>query len=62
MVPLEIFDEFDIGIIFKKGKPRSTEEIKRDSIEEFNNLTLKQVNKKFWLYTTAKLFGKRSKV
>jgi len=62
MVPLEIFDEFDIGIIFKKGKPRPTEEIKRDSIEEFNNLTLKQVNKRFWLYTTAKLFGKRSKV
>ena len=62
MVPLEIFDEFDIGIIFKKGQPRPLEEIKRNSLEEFNNLTLKQVNKRFWLYSTAKLFGKRSKV
>jgi len=38
------------------------DEIKRNSLEEFNNLTLKQVNKRFWLYSTAKLFGKRSKV
>ena len=62
MVPLAIFDEYDIGIIFKKGKPRLLDEIKQDSIDEFNNLTSKQVNKQFWLYTTSKLFGKRSKV
>ena len=62
MVPLAIFDEYNIGIIFKKGKPRLLDEIKQDSIDEFNNLTSKQVNKQFWLYTTSKLFGKRSKV
>ena len=62
MVPLAIFDEYDIGIIFKKGKPRLLDEIKQNSIDEFNNLTSKQVNKQFWLYTTSKLFGKRSKV
>ena len=62
MVPLAIYDEYDIGIIFKKGKPRLLDEIKQDSIDEFNNLTSKQVNKQFWLYTTSKLFGKRSKV
>ena len=62
MVPLEIFDEFNIGIIFKKGQPRPLNEIKRNSLEEFNNLNFKQVNKRFWLYSTAKLFGKRSKV
>ena len=62
MVPLEIFDEFDISIIFKKGQPRPLTEIKRNSIDEFNNLTSKQVNKQFWLYTASKLFGKRSKV
>jgi len=60
MVPLEVFDEFDIGIIFKKGQPRPQEEIKRNSIDEFNNLTSKKVNKQFWLYSTTKLFGKRS--
>jgi 2-polyprenyl-3-methyl-5-hydroxy-6-metoxy-1,4-benzoquinol methylase len=62
MVPLEIFDEFDISIIFKKGQPRPLTEIKRNSIDEFNNLTSKQVNKQFWLYSASKLFGKRSKV
>ena len=62
MVPLAIFDEYDIGIIFKKGKPRPLDEIKKNSIDEFINITSKQVNKKFWLYTASKLFGKRSKV
>ena len=62
MVPLEVFDEFDIGIIFTKGQPRPLEEIKSNSIDEFNNLTSKQVNKQFWLYSTSKLFGKRFKV
>ena len=62
MVPLEIFDEFDISIIFKKGQPRPLEEIKRNSIDEFNNVTSRQVNKQFWLYSASKLFGKRSKV
>jgi len=62
MVPLEVFDEFNIGIIFKKGQPRPLEEIKKNSIDEFNNITSKQVKKQFWLYSTSKLFGKRSKV
>ena len=62
MVPLAIFDEYDIGIIFKKGKPRPLDEIKKNSIDEFSNITSKQVNKQFWLYTASKLFGKRSKV
>ena len=54
MVPFEVFDEFDIGIIFKEGKPRPLDEIKRNSIDEFNNLTSKQVNKRFWLYFLMK--------
>jgi len=62
MVPLEVFDDFDIGIIFKKGQPRPLEEIKKNSIDEFKNITSKQVKKQFWLYSTSKLFGKRSKV
>ena len=61
MVPLEVFDEYDIGIIFKKGQPRPLEEIKKDSINEFSNLNLKQVNKRFWFYSAGKIFGKRSK-
>ena len=62
MVPLEIFDEFDISIIFKKGQPRPLEEIKKNSLDEFEDLDLKRVNKQFWLYSSAKLFGKRSKL
>ena len=61
MVPLEVFDEYDIGIIFKKGQPRPLEEIKKDSINEFSNFNLKQVNKRFWFYSAGKIFGKRSK-
>ena len=62
MVPLEVFDEFDIGIIFTKGQPRPLEEIKSNSIDEFNDINSKKVNKQFWLYSTSKLFGKRFKV
>ena len=62
MVPLEVFDEFDIGIKFTKGKPRPLEEIKSNSIDEFNEINSKSVNKQFWLYSTSKLFGKRLKV
>ena len=61
MVPLEVFDEYDIGIIFKKGQPRPLEEIKKDSINEFSNFNLKQVNKRFWFYSAGKIFGKGSK-
>jgi SAM-dependent methyltransferase len=61
LVPLEVFDEYDIGIIFKKGQPRPLEEIKKDSINEFSNFNLKQVNKRFWFYSAEKIFGKRSK-
>jgi SAM-dependent methyltransferase len=61
MVPLEVFDEYDIGIIFKKGQPRPLEEIKKDSIKEFSNFNLKQVNKRFWFYSAGKIFGKCSK-
>ena len=61
MVPVEVFDDFDIGIIFKKGTPRSIGEIKKNSLDEFKHLNPKQINRRFWLYSTAKLFGKRSK-
>ena len=61
MVPFEVFDEYDIGIIFKKGHPRPLEEIKKDSINEFSNFNVKQVNRRFWFYSAGKIFGKRSK-
>ena len=61
MVPVAIFDEFDIGIIFKKGTPRPLDEIKKNSKDEYKKFNLKQVNKQIWLYSTAKLLGKRSK-
>ena len=62
MKPVKVFDDFDIGIIFKKGQPRPLEEIKKNSLDEFEDLDLKRVNKQFWLYSSAKLFGKRSKL
>ena len=62
MKPVKVFDDFDIGIIFKKGQPRPLEEIKKNSLDEFEDLDLKRVNKQFWLYSSSKLFGKRSKL
>jgi SAM-dependent methyltransferase len=61
METLEVFDEFNIGIIFKKGRPRPIEEIKKDSRREFYGLDSKQINKQFWIYSASKFFGKRSK-
>ena len=60
--PVKVFDEFDIGIIFKRGQPRLLKEIKNDSLNEFKLLDLKRVNKQFWLYTSTKLFGKHFKI
>ena len=57
---LEVFNGYNIGIIFKKGVPRPLDKIKKDSIDEFKNLNLKQINKQFWIYSASKLFGKRS--
>jgi len=57
---LEVFNGYNIGIIFKKGVPRPLDEIKKESIDEFKNLNLKQINKQFWIYSASKLFGKRS--
>tara|TARA_B100000674_G_scaffold165445_1_gene132782 strand:+ start:20 stop:919 length:900 start_codon:yes stop_codon:yes gene_type:complete len=62
MKTIKVFDDFDIGILFKKGPPRPFEEIKKNSIDEFKNLNSKQINKQFWLYSTRKLFGKRPKI
>ena len=60
--PVKVFDEFDIGIIFKRGQPRLLEEIKNDSLNEFKLLDLKRVNKQFWLYNSTKLFEKHFKI
>ena len=61
MAPLAIFDEYDLGVIFKKGQPRPLEEIKKNSLHEFRDFNLKQVNKQFWLYSIRKLYKKSSR-
>ena len=38
MKPVKVFDEFDIGIIFKKGQPRQLEEIKKNSLDEVSHI------------------------
>ena len=59
MVPLKVFDDFDIGIIFQKGNPRPLKEIKKNSIEEFKLINKNLVNKQFFRYSFSKLFRKR---
>lgn len=62
MKPVEVFDEFNIGIIFKRGQPRQLEEIKKNSLKEFSHINSNRVNNQFWRYSAAKIFGKRSKL
>ena len=62
MKPVEVFDEFNIGIIFKRGQPRQLEEIKKNSLKEFSHINSNRVNNQFWRYSAAKIFGKRPKL
>lgn len=52
---VEVFDEYDIGIIFQKGTPRAIEDIKADAAAEFAPFDKSTVHARFWSYTFGKL-------
>ncbi|MCH2250724.1 MAG: class I SAM-dependent methyltransferase [Cognatishimia sp.] len=52
---IEVFNEYDIGIIFQKGKPRAVEDIKSDAASEFAQFSKASVHAQFWSYTFGKL-------
>lgn len=56
---IEVFDEYDIGIIFQKGTPRAIDEIKADAASEFAAFDKNSVHARFWSYTFGKLRKKR---
>lgn len=56
---VEIFDEYDIGIIFQKGAPRAIEEIKADAVADVAGFDKSSVHARFWSYTFGKLRKKR---
>lgn len=55
MEVVEVFDDYDIGIIFRRGRPRPIEEIKADSVAQLAPWTRDVVHKTFWSYTAGKL-------
>jgi 2-polyprenyl-3-methyl-5-hydroxy-6-metoxy-1,4-benzoquinol methylase len=56
---VEVFDEYDIGIVFQKGTPRDIDAIKADASAEFAQFSRSSVHARFWRYTFGKLKGKR---
>jgi len=55
----KINDDYDIGIIFTPGKPRSLEEISDNAREELAFWTSKTIHRQYWKYNMEKLMGKR---
>ncbi|GAA6166180.1 hypothetical protein NBRC116590_38840 [Pelagimonas sp. KU-00592-HH] len=52
---VEVFQDYDIGIIFRRGTPRPIEEIKADAVRQMAPWTKDVVHKTFWSYTAGKL-------
>lgn len=57
---VEIFDEYDIGILFQRGTPRPLDTIMADSVRELAPWSKRTVHRQFWTYTVGKLTGKRA--
>lgn len=55
----DVFDEFDIGIIFEHGTPRELTDIANDGQNEMAKWTKGSVHKQYWRYTFSKLIGNR---
>lgn len=55
----DVFDEFDIGIVFEHGEPCPLEDIAHDGQKEMAKWTRTSVHKQYWRYTAAKLVGIR---
>lgn len=56
---VEVFDEYDIGIIFRRGTPRDLNAIMADAKADLAPFNVKNVHRTFWSYTFGKLRKKR---
>lgn len=54
-----VFNEFDIGIVFENGEPRSLIDIAEDGQQEMKKWTQSSVHRQYWRYTFSKLFNKQ---
>ena len=52
---VEVFDDYDIGILFRRGTPRPPEAIKADALQQMAPWTRDVVHRTFWSYTAGKL-------
>lgn len=58
---VEVFADYDIGMIFRPGQPRDLRAIKADARAELANWTQEAVHRRYWGYTFGKLIGRRRK-
>lgn len=58
---VEVFDDYDIGLLLRKGDARPTDEIQADSVRELESWHRASVRRQFWKYTTSKIFPRRGK-
>jgi len=59
MAVVEVFDDYDVGMIFRHGTPRDLDAIKQDARAELQQWTQSRVHRQFWSYTLGKLTGRR---
>jgi 2-polyprenyl-3-methyl-5-hydroxy-6-metoxy-1,4-benzoquinol methylase len=55
MEVVEVFADYDIGMILRRGTPRPIAEIKADARAEMARWTRRDVHRGFWTYTARKL-------
>ncbi|MCY4540789.1 MAG: class I SAM-dependent methyltransferase [Rhodobacteraceae bacterium] len=58
---VDTYDEYDIGLLFRRGTPRDIKQIAGDARNEMVDWTLSRVHRQFWRYTFGKLLGDRTR-
>jgi 2-polyprenyl-3-methyl-5-hydroxy-6-metoxy-1,4-benzoquinol methylase len=59
MAVVETVDGTDIGMMFRNGSPRATDDIMEDAHRELEHWTQSRVHRQYWIYTCQKLVGRR---
>jgi 2-polyprenyl-3-methyl-5-hydroxy-6-metoxy-1,4-benzoquinol methylase len=52
---VDVDNDYDIGMVFRRGKPRPLDRIKADAVAQMAPWTRRRVHRAFWPYTLSKL-------
>ncbi len=58
---VQVFDDYDIGLVLRKGGARKLADIRADSVQELNDWNLTTVRRQYWDYTASKILPWRRK-